>query len=538
LQIFICNHIAFLLFLQFVVTKDLCTVYFLKIKPTHMKKTIFALAAVLLFFAACQPKNSPNGTSGSADSVSAATSTKIDSSQYKFEGGYPTAATIQKAYDDADLTRAIEAYKFFYASVSGYAIVKGSIDAGLVPNKVFGTQDSKPKHVGYTLNSDTPYGPLMVDLSVGPIVIELPPGPLIVAALDVNQRWVADMGIPGPDGGKGGKHLILPPGYKGDIPKTGYYVWHSSTNNIAVGARSLPVGGDVPAALNRITTVKVYPLHPVPGWETPKFIDMTPKGNDTTPLAWEMNIKFWEVLHDVVDKEPAYEGYRTFYGELAILGIIKGQPFNPDARMKHILEQAAVTANGQMRVQAFADRRPDRLVWKDRKWEWVALRSENATFDLPTYTDLDAREVWFYQAIGTSPAMFRRQAGSGSLYFLGLRDKDGNYVDGGKTYKLTIPQPVPAKLFWSATVYDAETRSEVQTDQGYAALRSMFELKSLVGTSSPVDLYFGPKAPAGKEGQWIKTIPGKGWFVYIRIYGPEQAAFDGSWKPGDFEEVK
>ena len=133
--------------------------------------------------------------------------------------------------------------------------------------------------------------------------------------------------------------------------------------------------------------------------------------------------------------------------------------------------------------------------------------------------------------------MFRRKAGSGSLYWLGLRDVAGNYFDGGKTYKLTVPQPVPGKLFWSVTVYDAETRSQVQTDQGKAALRSMFELKNQAGEKS-AELYFGPEAPMGKEGQWIKTIPGKGWFVYFRVYGPEQAAFDGTWRPGDFEEVK
>jgi len=151
--------------------------------------------------------------------------------------------------------------------------------------------------------------------------------------------------------------------------------------------------------------------------------------------------------------------------------------------------------------------------------------------------DLEARELWFYQAIGTSPAMFRRQAGSGSLYFLGLRDNEGVYLDGGNRYKLIVPQPVPAKLFWSVTVYDAETRSQVATDQGKAALRSMFELKDKLGEKS-VELFFGPKSPTGKEGQWIQTIPGQGWFVYFRIYGPEQPAFNGSWKPGDFEEAQ
>jgi hypothetical protein len=131
--------------------------------------------------------------------------------------------------------------------------------------------------------------------------------------------------------------------------------------------------------------------------------------------------------------------------------------------------------------------------------------------------------------------MFRRSPGAGSLYWLGARDGTGTYLDGAKTYKLTVPQPVPAKLFWSVTVYDTETRSEISTDRRHAALRSLFELKDASG--STVDLYLGPTPPAGKEGQWIKTIPGKGWFTYFRIYGPEQAAFDGSWKPGDFEQV-
>jgi hypothetical protein len=131
--------------------------------------------------------------------------------------------------------------------------------------------------------------------------------------------------------------------------------------------------------------------------------------------------------------------------------------------------------------------------------------------------------------------MFRRDAGAGSLYWLGVRDACGGYLDGGKSYKLTVPLPVPARLFWSVTVYDTETRSQVQTRQNKAALRSLFELKNASG--SMAELYFGPTAPAGKEGQWIQTIPGKGWFSYFRIYGPEKPAFDGSWKPGDFEPI-
>jgi hypothetical protein len=470
-----------------------------------------------------------------ADSV-LATVEQPSNNALEFERGFPTADTAQKAYNDADLNRAVEAYRFFYPTVSGSAIFKGNAKLGVIPNKVFGTLDSQPKHVGFTLNSDTPYAPLILDLSEGPMVIELPPGPLICIAMDINQLWVADLGLPGPAAGKGDKVVFLPPGYK-DEPPAGYRVAYSLSNRMLVGVRSLPVGGDVPGAIARIKTVKVYPLKPVAGWPALTWLDLTPPPEDTTPLAWENNIQYWRELSEVIDSEPPNPRFHNMYGELAVLGIEKGKPFEPDARMTGILEHAAKAANAQMRVESFGDRSPDRIVWPDRKWEWAALRFENGDFDAANYADLYARDKWFYQAIGASPAMFKRDTTAGSLYWLGVRDSAGATLDGGKSYKLTVPQPVPAKLFWSVTVYDTDTRSQVITDQGRAALRSLFELKDKIGTS-PVDLYFGPAAPAGHEGEWIKTIPGKGWFAYFRIYGPEQPAFDGSWKPGDFELTK
>jgi hypothetical protein len=463
------------------------------------------------------------------------TATPVDvshQSHYEFLRGFPVNGTAEQAYDDADLNRAVQAYRFFYPTVSGAAIIKGNEQIGLVPNQVFGTLDCAPEQLVFTANSDTPYGPLLLDLSIGPIVVELEPGPLIVCSMDINQRWVADMGLPGPDAGKGGKHLLVPPDFKGELPD-GYYVHRASSNRQIVGARSLPVGGDVKAAKERLKTIKVYPLDPMPEWSEPSWIDATGKKQDTTPLDWEDNLRFWEVLHETIQTEPAYTGYHNEYGELAALGIEKGKPFKPDARMKSILEEAARVGNAQMRVQAFGDRRADRAVWQDRQWQWVALRFEDGDFNTNTHLDTDAREKWFYQAVGASPAMFRRDASAGSLYWLGLRDAHGDYLDGSQSYKLTVPLPVPGKLFWSVTVYDADTRSQVQTEQGKAALRSLFELRDVSGES--VDLYFGPKPPKGKEGRWIRTLPEKGWFAYFRIYGPDKAAFDGSWRPGDFE---
>jgi len=450
--------------------------------------------------------------------------------------GFPTSIETQRMYDDADLNRAIQAYRFFYPTVSAAAIFKGNAAVGIVDNKVFAVLDSKPRHVGFTYNSDTPYGPIQLDLSAGPFVIELPEGPLIVVAMDANQRWVADMGLPGPDAGKGGKHLLLPPNFDGTVPD-GYHVWRSTSNRLMVGVRSLPENGDVEGAIKRIQTIRVHPLTPSSEWKEPTWLNLTDKPQDTTPLKWENNFQYWIALNDVIQCEPPFADYRDYYGELAALGIAKGRRFAPDSRMKRILEQAARIGVAEMRAQSFADRRPDRVVWPDRKWEWVGLRQEDGDFNAPSYVDLEAREVWFYQAIGASPAMFRRKPGGGSVYWLGLHDGAGAYLDGGCEYVLRIPQPVPSQLFWSVTVYDAETRSQIQTDQDMAALRSMFELKDL--TSEPfVDLHFGPTAPEGCEGQWIKTLPGKGWFAYFRVYGPKDAAFDGSWKPGDFTLVK
>lgn len=257
---------------------------------------------------------------------------------------------------------------------------------------------------------------------------------------------------------------------------------------------------------------------------------------NTTPLAWEDNVDYWRVLHGVIATEPPVDELRPMLGLLAELGIEAGRPFAPDPRTERLLVEAARQGRDELLVSAFASRRPDRLVWPDRTWEWVGLRPENGTFERPGSLDVEARDRWFAQAIVASPAMFHRERGAGSLYWLGLRDADGAYLDGGRTYRLRVPLPVPHTLFWSVTAYDAATRSEIVTDQGRAALRSLLDAPP-PGNAVHVDLHFGPEIPAGAEGRWIRTAPGRGWFVYFRIYGPEPAAFDGSWRPGDFEPL-
>lgn len=458
----------------------------------------------------------------------------VSGSAYQFDGGFPGPETVRRAYDDADLCRAIEAYKFFFPTVSILGTWKGNLRSGLAPNTAFMLMLGGPRQTVLTPNSDTPYTGANLDLSGGPIVVELPPGVLMGVVNDLNQRYVMDLGVPGPDAGKGGKHLILPPRYDGYVPD-GYFVGKSSTNRALLLLRSIPPGGDVDAAIALLKKANFYRFGDDaakrPGW-----LEIGDRHEQFTAFDWENKLDYWKELHEVIDTEPPYEPYHMNYGQLASLGIEKGKPFAPDARMAEILERAAKLANGQMRVRSFADRRAQRLAWPDRHWEWAGLRAEHDMWDLPTHRDLEAREKWFFQAAIESPAMFRRDAGAGSLYWLGARDKAGAFLAGGKDYRLTVPLPVPGKLFWSLTIYDPETRSEIVNDQGKAALRSLFELQGLTGTS--VDLFFGPKALSGKDNRWIQTLPDKGWFTYFRIYGPEQPAFDGAWKLGDFEEVK
>jgi hypothetical protein len=453
-----------------------------------------------------------------------------------FRRGFPRPEEARKARDDADFQRAVTAYRFWYPTVSCEGIFNGNRQKGVKDNESIIILSAGPRQVAFTANSDTPYGAGALDLKDGPYVIELPPGPFIGLADDHHQGWILDMGLAGPDRGKGGKHLLLPPGYRGKVPK-GYFTGRSASNKVLIAIRALPVKGGVKGARDALRAVKIYPLATASDPKLLKFVDVSDRPMDGTCLRWEDNLKFWEKLHEVIDAEPVVGRFLPMYGLLAALGIEKGKPFAPDARMRGLLEKAARAGRDQLLVSAFASARPDRIAWKDRKWEWIGLVPGSAQFETKSGIDLEARDRWFAQAIVTSPAMFRRTKGAGSLYWLGHRDNTGAFVDGGKTYRLSVPLPVPANLFWSVTIYDAATRSEIQTDQDRAALRSLFELKDTGGARS-LDLYFGPKAPRGQQGRWIKTTPGKGWFAYFRIYGPKAPAFDGTWKPGDIEEVK
>ncbi|AKF11250.1 DUF1254 domain-containing protein [Sandaracinus amylolyticus] len=447
----------------------------------------------------------------------------------ELEHEYPTSDGARSVYDDQDLQRAVQAYRFFYPTVSMEAIFHGNRQAGVEDGKAIMMLAAGPRHVGFTVNSDTPYAACVLDLqSMGPTVIDLPPGPYVGMVDDHDHRWIGDIGIPGPDRGEGGRYLLLPLDYAGEIPRD-HLVARSPTRRALLGLRAIPGESGTEGAMEALRRVKI---HPYARPDAPLgVIDVSDRDIDTSPLRWENELEYWRRLHAVLEQEPPREEFRPMYGLLAALGIERGRPFAPDRRMKRILELATEVGLDQMRVEGFAAGRPDLLVWPDRRWEWIGLTAD-PDFESGSHLDLQARDRWFVQAIGASPAMFRRAPGGGSIYFLGARDDSGEYLDGGHTYELRVPLPVPAQLFWSVTAYDSKTRSQVRAPQDRAVLSSLqrtFE----PGPDGFARLHFGPTAPPGGERAWIQTTPDTGFFLYMRIYGPEPAAFDGSWKPGD-----
>ena len=268
---------------------------------------------------------------------------------------------------------------------------------------------------------------------------------------------------------------MLPPDHKATVVPAGYHVAQARTYKVLLAMRAIPRHGDIQGALQSLRKLKVYPLAQASSPPAYGFIDVTETAVDTTCLRWEDSFQYWQKLAAIVEYEALFDEFRPMYGLLATLGIEKGEHFAPDARMTLVLEGAAKLGRDQMLVEAFASDRAERAVWPERRWEWVALRSESGDFEASWGIDIPARERWFAQAVGASPAMFRRQVGSGSLYWLGHHDVSGAYLDGGTRYKLNVPAPVPASMFWSVTAYDAKTRSQVQTDQDRAALRSLVE---------------------------------------------------------------
>ncbi|MFZ2089992.1 MAG: DUF1254 domain-containing protein [Desulfobaccales bacterium] len=451
-----------------------------------------------------------------------------------FSDGFPDKASTEKLYDNLDFQRAVQAYLLGLPAVSQWANRKGMLEWGpanaTVP--IFETM-MNAKTLELTANNNTPYTWFWVDLHQGPLVLEVPPKVLGLVN-DMWYRWAGDVGITGPDKGKGGKYLLLPPGYKGHIPK-GYHIIRSATFSTWVAWRSFLVNGDPKPGVDLVKKfTKIYPLSQVSQTgkpPTPKFVDVSSKAFNTIAPA---DYTFWEALNQVVQEEPTDSIDPTTLGFWASVGIRKGKPFAPDERMKKILTEAARVGDATARAIMYRWRTPDGYWYPNSAWRLGFVGGYK--FEENGARLLDAYGGFFFYATGVTPAMDTKMVGVGSQYMAVFVDSSGNPFDGGKNYRLHLPPNIPVKDFWSVILYDSQTRSMLQNDQDWPAVSSQTK-GLLVNADGSVDVYFGPKAPTGKEKNWVQTLPGKGWNALLRLYGPLEPFYNKTWRPGEIELV-
>ena len=497
---------------------------------------------VALFLSVCYAPISAQPLSGPAADPQLKYSTPIPPGVYSpdkvetrlgmlnFFDGFPDKASAEKLFDNLDFQRAVQAYLLALPAVNQVGNRNAILTIGPANTTVpIWEQLVDARTVELTANDNTPYTWFWIDLRNGPLVIEVPPKVLGLIN-DMWYRWVVDLGITGPDKGQGGKYVFLPPGYKGETPK-GYTVVRPQTFNNLVIWRSFLVEGNPKPGVDMVKKfTKVYPLGQAAKPPQLTFVDMSTKPfNMVNPADY----RYWELLDQAVQEEPSDSLDQVRLGYYAAIGIQKGKPFAPNERMKKILTEAAAVGDATARAIAFHGRDRDGYYYADSNWQLPFVGGYKFQSQ-PGVLNLDGYFYYYFMATGVTPAMEMKMVGQGSQYAWTGRDAKGAPLDGGKNYKLRLPPNIPVKDFWSVILYSNQTRSMIQTDQRFPSVSSQTK-GLLVNADGSTDVFFGPKAPAGKESNWVQTIPGQGWNTILRLYGPLEPWFNKTWRPGEIE---
>lgn len=445
---------------------------------------------------------------------------------FEFFDGVPLPETTKRLYDGLDFLRGVEVFLNAVPGASLVAMRRGFRSVGIDGLGTIAYTDPRANSgsLFLTPNTETTYATMFLDLRDGPVVIE-PPTESLCVVDDFWFRYVADMGIAGPDRGKGGKYLFLPPGYQGEEPE-GYFVYRTPTFTNWAVFRAL--GG-----VESVKQTRVYRLADAANPPEMTFVNIADEKFNTVHAN---DFSFFEEIDELVQEEPAEALDPERAGQLAAIGIRRGSPFAPDQRLRGILDAAARTAAGISRALVYFPRDPESFLHPGTSWK-QGFVGGSYEFLRDHARLLDARTQFHYFATVITPAMAHAQVGAGSAYTYTAEDADGAILDGGKTYRLTLPPNPPAKNFWSVDLYDTQTRSLIQTDNPYPSVMS------LTGTVVPEEdgsivLWFGPTPPPGREANWIRTLPNKSWFPMLRLYGPLQPWFDGAWTPSEIVEAE
>ena len=451
----------------------------------------------------------------------------------RFFDGFPDEATVQKVYDNLDFQRGVQSFLNALPAAEMYGMRTGIRLFGPDNQTVLISESLlDSRSIVAAPNTETIYNFVWFNTKDGPLVIEMPPD-VLGFINDFWGRYVSDVGRPGPDKGKGGKYLLLPPGYTGAVPE-GYFVLNSRTIGNFICFRGFIVNGELrPSVENIKNHFRVYPLSNPADAPPMNFVNISGKDFNTMPAT---DASLFENIAQIVQEEPLDAVDPETRGMLAAIGIRKGSPFAPDERMKRILTDAAAVGNATGRVLVFSTRDKNAFFYPNSAWQ-TAWIGKDLNWSPGGVLNLDARALFFYLAWGVSPSMAMDLVGIGSQYALAARDANGQYLEGAKNYQLHLPPNVPAKDFWSVVAYDPQTRSLLQTDQQFPSLSSQ-RTDMIINPDKSVDIYFGPKAPPGKENNWIQTIPGKSWCAGFRLYGPLESWFDKTWRPGEIEMIE